>query len=114
MFKKILSIGLTAAVFVSASGASALAQTADPAVSQTVAVREKETAGSDIKSLVNAQTSPAGLEVSDKSTLAEYQKAQKQGKKFSTTTKVLIGVGITAAVIGIVVFAASRDKIRTF
>lgn len=50
----------------------------------------------------------------EKNNLAEYEKQKAQGKKFSTTTKVLIGVGIAAAVIGIVVFAASRDKIETF
>ncbi|HEX8279423.1 MAG TPA: hypothetical protein VF540_12040 [Segetibacter sp.] len=51
---------------------------------------------------------------SEKDTLAAYEKQKAAGKKFSTTSKVLIGVGIAAAVIGIVVFAASRDKIETF
>jgi hypothetical protein len=51
---------------------------------------------------------------SEKNTLAAYERQKAEGKKFSTTTKVLIGVGIAAAVIGIVVFAASRDKIETF
>jgi hypothetical protein len=50
----------------------------------------------------------------EKNTLAAYERQKAAGKKFSTTTKVLIGVGIAAAVIGIVVFAASRDKINTF
>ena len=50
----------------------------------------------------------------EKNTLAAYERQKAEGKKFSTTTKVLIGVGIAAAVIGIVVFAASRDKIETF
>lgn len=51
---------------------------------------------------------------SEKNTLANYEKQKAAGKRFSTTTKALIGVGIAAAVIGIVVFAASRDKIKTF
>jgi hypothetical protein len=50
----------------------------------------------------------------EKSTLEAYEKQKAAGKKFSTTTKVLIGVGIAAAVVGVVIFAASRDKIRTF
>lgn len=54
------------------------------------------------------------LTAPEKSTLDSYEQAKKSGKKFSTTTKVLIGVGIAAAVVGVVVFAASRDKIKTF
>jgi hypothetical protein len=48
-----------------------------------------------------------------KNTLANYERQKAAGKKFSTT-KVLIGVAIVAAVIGGVVFAASHDKIKTF
>lgn len=56
----------------------------------------------------------SGFIKSEKSTLADYQKQKAADKKFSTTTKVLIGVGVAAAVIGIVILAASRDKIETF
>ena len=48
---------------------------------------------------------------SRKSTLAEHQAQQKAGKKFSTTTKVLIGVGIAAAVLA-VVFVVARDDLK--
>jgi uncharacterized protein YxeA len=50
----------------------------------------------------------------EKNTLTGYERQKAEGKKFSNTTKVLIGVGIAAAVIGVVIFAASRDKIKTF
>jgi hypothetical protein len=50
----------------------------------------------------------------ERETTASYQKSRATGKNFSTGTKILIGVGIAAAVVGIVVFAASRDKIKTF
>jgi hypothetical protein len=53
-------------------------------------------------------------EIKEKDNLAAYERQKAKGNKFSTTTKVLIGVGIAAAVVGIVVFAASRDDIKTF
>ena len=48
----------------------------------------------------------------EKSTLAEHQKTNKQHKRFSTTTKVLIGAGIAAAVVGVVVVLAKKDLER--
>lgn len=46
-----------------------------------------------------------------KSTMSEHQAQKKAAKRFSTTTKVLIGVGIAAAVIAIV-FVAARDDLK--
>lgn len=43
------------------------------------------------------------------STLAEHQAQKKAGRKFSTTTKVLIGAGIAAAVLAVVFVAARND-----
>ena len=43
------------------------------------------------------------------STLAEHLAQQKAGKKFSTRTKVLIGVGIAAAVAAVVFVVARND-----
>ena len=48
---------------------------------------------------------------SRKSTLAEHQAQQKAGKKFSTTSKVLIGAGIAAAVLA-VVFVVAREDLK--
>jgi len=48
---------------------------------------------------------------SRRSTLSEHQAQNKAAKKFSTTTKVLIGVGIAAAVVAIV-FVAARDDLK--
>ena len=114
MLKKFLSMSLAVMIFTVASGANALAQTKTFNENQVAAKSENKDRAADLKSLIKAQNNSAGLDVSDKSTLAEYEKSKRQGKGFSTTTKVLIGVGIAAAVVGIVVFAASRDKIRTF
>lgn len=49
---------------------------------------------------------------STKSTLAEHQKTAKQHKRFSTTTKVLIGAGVAAAVVAVVVVLAKKDVER--
>ena len=46
--------------------------------------------------------------------IINYEQSKAAGKKFSTMTKVLIGGGVAAAVVEIFVFAASRDKIKTF
>lgn len=47
-----------------------------------------------------------------KSTLAEHQKSAKQHKRFSTTTKVMIGAGIASAIVAVVVVLAKRDVER--
>jgi hypothetical protein len=114
MLKKILSMGLAVMILTIASGINVLAQSSNVTENQVAVKQETSDSASDLKSLVKAQNNSAGLNFYHKSTLAEYERNKQQGKKFSTTTKVLIGVGIAAAVIGVVVFAASRDKIRTF
>ena len=114
MFKKIISTFLIAMIFVIASNANAFAQTNSINVNETVAKQENKADAGDFNSLIKAQNSSVNLNISDKSTLSDYEKQKKRDKKFSTTTKVLIGVGIAAAIIGVVVFAASRDKIKTF
>ncbi|HEY8561139.1 MAG TPA: hypothetical protein VIL74_12260 [Pyrinomonadaceae bacterium] len=114
MLKKILSMFLAVIVLTVASGASAAAQTGNINENPAISKRETEAEVNDLKSLIKNQDSARDLTISNKSTLAEYERQKRQGKGLSTTTKVLIGVGIAAAVVGIVVFAASRDKIRTF
>ena len=109
MFKKIITVFLTAMIFTVASGVNVFAQTGKIDENQTVAKQEIKTEGSDLKSLVKAQPDSTELKVSNKSTLADYQKAKQQGSKFSTTTKVLIGVGIAAAVVGVIFVVARRD-----
>lgn len=48
---------------------------------------------------------------SRKTTLAEHQAQQKAGKKFSTTKKVLIGVGVAVAVAA-VIFVIAREDLK--
>lgn len=112
MFKKIVTFVLAVMIFTIASNVSVFANSNGANENQAAAKQEKKSA--DLKALVRSQEKSGGLNISNKSTLAEYERAKRQSKGMSTTTKVLIGVGIAAAVVGIVVFAASRDKIRTF
>jgi predicted PurR-regulated permease PerM len=114
MLKKILSMCLAILIFTVASGVNAFAQSRALNENQTTAKQENKTGASDLKARIKAQNNSAELNISDKNTLAEYEKSKKLGNSFSTTAKVLIGVGVAAAVVGVIVFAASRDKIRTF
>lgn len=102
----------------SVKGNQFIGQTAEPenVVSRNEENKDasKSAAKADFyKKLARNNVSPNIIE-GEKNTLAAYERQKAEGKKFSTTTKVLIGVGIAAAVVGIVVFAASRDKIKTF
>lgn len=45
----------------------------------------------------------------NKSTMADYERQKCQGKKFSTTQKVLIGAGIAGAITVVVLVLANRD-----
>lgn len=114
MLKKILTAGLAMIVLTVASSVPAFARKSADDGNQPVAERKNDSKTIDFKAAIKTKEEAGGLNISNKSTLAEYERAKKQARGFSTTTKVLIGVGIAAAVVGIVVFAASRDKIRTF
>lgn len=113
MMKKILSVCLAIFMFTAVSGVNAFARANDDN-KQVVANTAKKIETKEIKSVFKTENgSESSLGKTDYSR-AEYERQKAQGNKFSTKTKVLIGVGIAAAVVGIVVFAASRDKIRTF
>jgi hypothetical protein len=113
MLQKVLSMSLAVMILATASSVSVFAN-ANGGGEKTTAAAEKPVEKIDLKTAVKLKKDSVDLDNASKSTLADYRRAQKQGSKFSTTTKILIGVGIAAAVVGIVVFAASRDKIRTF
>ena len=117
MLRKTLLATLAFAIFCLGTNANVFAQARAFENNRALGVEKSEPSAAkpsnkDLKkALFEKKESSAYTE---KSNSAEYERQKAQGKKFSTTTKVLIGVGIAAAVIGIVVFAASRDKIRTF
>lgn len=108
--KKIVSTFLIAMLLNIAFGASAFAQTS--------ALNENGSAKSQLKAQfekeLGSSKAVSDFGKAEKETMASYKKSKMAGKKFSTGKKILIGFGIAAAVVGIVVFAASRDKIRTF
>lgn len=127
--KKTLSAILIALLMNVAFGASVFAKNNTTKEKQSIEKADESNVGSvrdekgdktaskekaDFYKKINSNNSSFDFAKSEKSTLSDYEKQKAVGKKFSTTTKVLIGVGIAAAVVGIVVFAASRDKIRTF
>lgn len=114
MLKKILSMCLGVMLFTVASNVNAFAQTTIVNENPSVAVQEKEAPKNDLQAAIRAQNNSDKLNLSNKSTLAEYERAKRQSKGFSTTTKILIGVGIVAGVLTVVAIAASRDKVRTF
>lgn len=114
MLRKILSACLLAFIFSAVSGVTVFARSINGDEKPAVVVKETPAGKEDLKSVFSAKNDSSKQIGKEKNTLAEYEKNKAQGRKFSTTTKVLIGVGIAAAVIGVFVFAASRDKIRTF
>jgi hypothetical protein len=110
MLKKIISMFLALIIITVASGASVFAQAKNLNDSETVAKAETQTeAPKDLKSVIKSKSQSGALNISDKSTLADYERAKRQGKGMSTTTKVLIGVGIAVAVIAIVAVVARND-----
>ncbi len=116
MLKKILSAFLGIFIFTAVSGVNAFARgTGNENEEKTAVVKEKKKI--EKKDFSGSfKTEKDSLSKIEKSAYsrAEYQKQKAQGSKFSTTTKVLIGVGIAAAVIGIVAFAVSRTEIHPF
>ena len=114
MLKKILTAFLAVMVLTVALNTSVLARANDGGDKKNGANREKTAEKADLKAVIKSKSDSSNPEFTEKSTMAEYERAKKQGGKFSTTTKVLIGVGIAAAILTVVVVAASRDKIRTF
>ena len=73
-----------------------------------VTKQEKPIEKTDLAPAIKIKTDASNSNFTKKDTLAEYERTKAQGKKFSTTTKVLIGAGVAAAVIGIVFLAASK------
>ena len=109
MLKKILVTSLTVIVLTVATNVQAFAQTVKTDENQAVAKQEPQPSAGDLKAVVKAKSKSGEVNVSNKSTLAEYERAKKQGKGLSTTTKVLIVAGIAAAVVAIIFVAARED-----
>ena len=89
-------------ILTAASSANVFARANDDNEKTVVTNREKQIEKRDLSSALKTKGDSVNSNFTKKDTLAEYEKTKAQGRKFSTTTKVLIGVGIAAAVIAIV------------
>jgi hypothetical protein len=107
MLKKLLVTSLIAVILTPLSGVNTFAQTVKTDENQAVA--KQAAATNDLKAVVNAKSKSGEVNVSNKSTLAEYERSKRQGKGLSTTTKVLIITGIAAAVVTIIFVAGRKD-----
>lgn len=115
MFKKITTLFLAMMIFTTALSLSVSGQSNLSDENQTVSQNAEAKKNDKLREALAKKDNQSSTPNFDKrETMADYQNQKKQGQKFSTSTKVLIGVGITVAVVGVVVFVASRDKINTF
>lgn len=109
MLKKLLTGFMAFMILMVASGANVFARANGGDDEKTSATKqEKPVKQKDLASVIKTKNETVNSSFTKKDTLAEYERAKAQGKKFSTTTKVLIGVGVAAAVIAIIAIAASN------
>ena len=112
MIKKISTLILVIAILATANvfaSARVDGSEGDKAPVAPTSQPKQKTEARDWKAIFAANKAKPFDPASRKSTLAEHQAQQKAGKKFSTTTKVLIGAGIAAAVIAVIFVVARND-----
>jgi len=108
MLKKLFSAMMMTMILMTASGMSVYARANDENAKKDVVKREDQTEtkeNKDWSSIIKAKSKSGDAKLSGKQTRAEFEKQKAQGKNFSTTGKVLIGVGVAAAVIVVVALA---------
>jgi CHASE3 domain sensor protein len=108
VLKKLLSAFLAFMILTVASSANVFARANNDNEKTNATNQEKQIEKRDTSSIWKTKHDSVNSTFTKKDTLAEYERTKAQGKKFSTTTKVLIGVGIAAVVIGIIVYAADK------
>ena len=114
MFKKITTLFLAVIIFTTASSVNIFGQT--KTADETQAILKNSEPNSEPKNdklqlaFLRKENSPTAAELVEKETMRSYQKQKSQGQKFSTSTKILIGIGIAAAVIGVVFFRQVEIK----
>lgn len=96
MFKKIISIGLLVVTLSIASSGNVFAQAKLSDENQPILIN-KEVKNEKVKDSFLKKEAKPNFEKEE--TMADYRKQKAQGKKFSTQTKVLIGVGVGAAIL---------------
>lgn len=96
MFKKIISVGLLVTILGIVSSANVFAQAKLSDENQTISINKEVKNEKVRESFLKKEDKP---NYEQKETMADYKKQKAQGKKFTTGTKVLIGVGIGAAIL---------------
>ena len=104
MFKKITTLFLAAVIFTTASSISVFAKNISNDEPQKKVQTENR------RETFLKKENKANFD--EKENLNSYNKQKQKRNKFSTSTKILIGVGIVA-VIGVVIFAAN-SKVEPF
>jgi hypothetical protein len=105
--RKLVIAGLLSAIFIAANanvfaGINEKDKDKKPTATESVKAEKRSV-------IDRAESAPSFDPYSAANLKADYNQNKKSGKKFSTTTKVLIGVGIAAAVLAIVFVAARND-----
>ncbi len=111
MLKKLLSAFLVLLIMTAASSARVFASANDGDKKTNADKPEKqikESEKKDLSFILKNKSEISDLKFTKKDTLAEYERTKAQGRKFSTTTKILIGAGIAAAIVAVVVLVAKK------
>jgi Flp pilus assembly protein TadB len=115
MFKKITTLFLAVVIFTIASSISIFGQAKLADENQTVSQKVEPKNEKLRNAFLKKENVPSAAELSEKETMASYQKQKKQGQKFSTATKIIIGVGAVAAavfIIGLVRYGNNEQVFR--
>jgi cell division protein FtsL len=115
MFKKITTLFLAVVIFTTASSVGVFGQTKSADENQTVSQKIEPKNEKLRDAFLKKDNSPSAAELDEKETMASYQKQKKQGQKFSTATKIIIGVGAVAAavlIIGLIRYGQNEQVFR--
>ena len=125
MLTRIVSLFILSAIFISTFNQSGAAQSiaaGDPSIGSSVStIQADETQKnaetktvSDKKISKFAVLNPNSESGANQGSMLDFKTPKAPVRRLSNSSKVLIGVGIAAALAGVFYFAASRDKIRPF
>jgi hypothetical protein len=115
MFKKITTLFLAVAIFTTASSIPIFGQTKLADENQTVSQKIEPQNEKFREAFLKKDHTPSATELVEKETMKSYLKQKKQGQKFSTSTKIIIGVGVVAAavlIIGLVRYGQNEQVFR--
>ena len=109
MFKKIIAFTLLVTLFTVASSLSVFAQAKSSGETQAV-TNNNDTKTEKLRETLLKKEDKPNFE--KRETMADYEKQNAQGKKFSKQTKILIGVGVGVGVAILIGILATRYGIN--